>query len=1391
MTERDPEPADRADGDLAPPGGYDVHPLVGLGGSAGSIAALRSFFERMPPDSGLAFVVVLHLSPEHESVLPEVLQHTTRMPVVQVTDAPRIQPNTVYVIPPRHGLKVTDGKLELDAPAARRGRHVAVDLFFRSLADTHGPHAAAVVLSGADGDGAIGIKRIKERGGLTVAQDPGEAEHAGMPRSSIATGMVDWVLPVAEIPQRLLDYFQLESKLKLPPEDGPQPTLAERSALSPDEVSLRDVLGFLRARTGRDFSCYKRATILRRVGRRMQVNGVPDLQQYLQCLRMRPGEAGALLQDLLISVTNFFRDSDCYEALDQELPAIMAGKGPNDSVRVWVAGCATGEEAYSIAMLLADHARAMDAPPMIQVFATDLDEEAVRAAREGMYPAVIEADVSEERLKRYFVREHRGYRVRRELRETVLFALHDLLKDSPFSRLDLVSCRNLLIYLNRDAQARVLETFHFALLPGGRLFLGASETVDDGSPLFTVVDKKHRLYKHRPASRPGLPLPVGAAALARTIESQHAWREGPVIAANALRGAAALAPPPEPPRSAPVGELHLGLLEMIASPSILVDAEYDIVHLSPSAGRFLQFAGGEPSRNLLRSVNPNLRIELRAALSKAAQSRALAEVAGVPVEIDGQQIALAIRVLPAEDMGAEMYLVVLQATAPGQAGEQPQLAQNDPIARHLDRELERAKSHLRDTVEQYEASTEELKASNEELQAMNEELRSATEELETSREELQSINEELTTVNHELKSKVDELAHSNSDLYNLMDATAIAIVFLDRELRITRFTPSAVSLFNLISSDVGRPLTDLKTQLQYPELVADATRVLERLVPIEREVGESEGRWYLSRLTAYRTVDDRIAGVVLAFIDITERKHAEETRLSLASVVTASSDAIISFALDGRILSWNRGAERVFERSAADAIGKPLAVLASEDGDGQAELIEKIASGQPLEDHEAVRKNKDGTLQHLAITVSPIRDENGQFLAGTALVRDVTAAKQASEALMTALGENERARAELQAADGAKDRFLAVLSHELRNPLASIGGAAEVMLSPGARESDLREAAHIVQRQSQGMKAMLEDLLDVSRLRFGRLGLRHERVLLSQIVASALEVTRPLLAGAGHSLEMDLPHNDIELPGDALRLGQVLSNLLANAIRYTPRGGMLKVRARLAADRLELSVIDNGAGMEPQRIQSMFQMFTQGEGAAGGAQGLGIGLALVKSLVELHGGSVSALSDGPGRGSEFRVVLPNARVAATAAPAPSVTAQPQQPAAHATKRRKVLVADDNRDAGWGMARLLELAGFETLQADGGAEALTVLAQRRPDAAVIDVGMPDIDGHEVARKVRAANWGARMVLVAATGFGQDSDAKAALAAGFDAHVTKPVDVRELAILLDSLFTQRRG
>jgi two-component system, chemotaxis family, CheB/CheR fusion protein len=886
---------------IVPSYGYETNPMVGIGGSAGAFPALRSFFESMPVDSGLVFVVVLHLSPDHESNLVEMIQQWTKMRVEQAQDGKKAEKNTVYVIPPARHLTATNGHLKLTEFDREQGRRVAVDLFFRSLADAHGPHAVAIVFSGADGDGTLGVKRIKERGGLTIAQDPDEAEHDGMPSGAISTGMVDWVLHAAEMPQRILTYLATEKKLKLPDEEGPSPVVPARATGDETEAAFREVLLFLRTRTGKDFSYYKRATILRRIARRMQVNDVSDIVNYLAFLRTHPGEAGALLKDLLISVTNFFRDREAFAALEARIPEIFQGKGQGDTVRVWTPACASGEETYSLAILLIEHARTMENPPAIQVFGCDLEDDAIEAARAGLFPDAITADVSEDRLRRFFVKEHRGYRVRREVRELVLFASHDLLKDAPFSRLDLISCRNLLIYLNRDAQARALDIFHFALKPDGLLFLGSSESVDEDSRLFRILDKKHRIYGRKSTSRPGLPVPSGPSTLlVRQIEQQVALE-------HAGRGARAVIVPPRrflPKASLAPGvfgdpvskeedqtswpEIHFKLIERFGPPSVLVDRDHDIQHISQSAGRFLQVAGGQPSTNLLRLVHSALRVELRAALFRAVETNQTAEAFLVPMEFDGRPRQVDLRVSPAMDLAPNLLLVTFHLHEPSSAPNQERSGKQEPepLIQHLERELEQMKTRLRDTVEQYEASTEELKASNEELQAMNEELRSATEELETSREELQSINEELTTVNQELKNKVEELGHANSDLQNLMGATAIATVFLDRNMNIMRFTNSAAPIFNLIPGDLGRPLSDLQHRIDYPEMGADAERVLSTLTPVEREVTGLPDRCFFARMLPYRTIEDRIAGVVLTFVDITERQRSLEeiTRFNQAAV---------------------------------------------------------------------------------------------------------------------------------------------------------------------------------------------------------------------------------------------------------------------------------------------------------------------------------------------------------------------------------------------------------------------------------------------------------------------------------------------------------------------------
>ena len=864
--------------------------VVGIGASAGGIRAFREFFRHVPERSGAAYVVILHLSPDHDSQLAEVLQHSTKMPVSQVTERVHVEPDHVYVIPPNKSLSMQDGTLVVSDVTNVAERRAPVDIFFRTLGETRRARAACVVLSGTGADGSMGLKRVKERGGLAVVQDPDEAEYSDMPRNSIATGLVDYVLPVAEMPARIVAYRDALGHVAVAgDEEGGEDDPGRRDR--DEEQALAAVLTQLRLRTGRDFTSYKRGTVRRRIERRLGVTQVADLPAYAQYLRSNPQEAPALLKDLLISVTNFFRDPKAFETLERlVIPRLFENKVAGGHVRVWVPACATGEEAYSIAMLLAEYADTLASPPSVQVFASDIDEEALQTARAGHYTLNDVADVSPERLRRFFVQHHGNFVIRREVRETVLFASHDLLKDPPFSRLDLVSCRNLLIYFNAEGQSRAMSVFHFAMNPGGFLFLGGAETAGEFSDLFVSVDKGAHVFQSRavgPHTPPRLPPALLPHSLGRSLSFEEGRKE-----TQARERLSYL-------------ELHRRLLEVYAPPSVLVNADHDIVHVSDTAGRYLQIPGGAPSYNLLTVVRPELRLELRAALFHAGQHGANVEVPGLSVELGdrAETLNLVVRPVVREDDTSRGFFLVLfepagEKAAAGGAGDKILRAAGEPVARQIEDELASVKAQLRSTVEQYEVQHEELRASNEEMQAVNEELRSTAEELETSKEELQSANEELSTINQELKVKVEELSQSNNDLLNLMNSADIGTVFLDRALRVKLFTPSARDIFNLLPADVGRPLSDLTSKLAHAELVADAERVLERHQPVERELRTLDGDWFLMRLRPYRTAEERVEGVILTFLDVTHLKRAEES--------LREARASLEFALDAaRLGAWD------------------------------------------------------------------------------------------------------------------------------------------------------------------------------------------------------------------------------------------------------------------------------------------------------------------------------------------------------------------------------------------------------------------------------------------------------------------------------------------------------
>lgn len=954
---------------------------MGIGASAGGIQALKELFLGLPADTGMAYAIVLHLSKDYDSNLDLILQNVTAMPVSQVTEAEKVEPNHVYVIPPGKQLELVDGIIRLRELEKLQGRHITIDHFFRSLAMAYGRRAVCIILSGSGSDGTMGLRHIKGQNGFAIVQAPEEAQFDSMPNSAIATGLVDLVLPVSQMVEKLQNIRQTTEEFYLVKEDQ---ALVEDKLNDTD--SLRELLTFLKLRTGNDFSNYKRPTLLRRIARHLQIHEVPDIPAYMKILRERPDETPFLIKNLLINVTNFFRDKEAFEQLEKEvIPKLFEGKTWEDQVRVWVAGCSSGEEAYSLAILLTEHAATLAEPPKIQIFASDVDVEVIAQAKEAFYlPGIVE-DVSPERLQLYFTKEKTGYRVKKNIRELVLFATHNLLSDPPFSKLDLVSCRNVIIYLNRDTQEKLMNIFHFALKPEGFMFLGSSESADSLTNLFKQFDKKNRIYQRRIDGKPSTPLQV-------PIEGTWQVKMPEIVQ-------------PLVPKTISVSYnlLHHRLLNPYMPPSVLLNENYDILHLSENVGRYLHFYGGDVSANLLKVVLPALRGDLRATLFTAKQNEKKETSRPISVEIDGETsfIYLIADPIMGQEIHKGMMLVLFQEQKEINAPVEAKKSDNgaiDQVIQQLEEELQHTKEQLQKTIEQYETSVEELKASNEEQQAINEELRSASEELETGKEEIQSVNEELTTINHEMKEKMEEIGRINSDLQNLMASTNIGTIFLDRQLRIKRYTPHMISFFNIIATDVNRPLYHLKHHFNYDNFREDAEKVLRTLQPIEREIESQDKQVYILRYFPYRTHDDKIDGVVLTFVDISERRRSEVMSVWLSTVVEATADAIINFSPEGEILTWNQGAENIFGYKPEEVIGKHIKVLAPPDQPQQEQFFEALQLGKL--DHqkrfETTNIRKDGEIIHTCLTALIIKKgvNQGEMMGATVMVEDVTESKK-------------------------------------------------------------------------------------------------------------------------------------------------------------------------------------------------------------------------------------------------------------------------------------------------------------------------------------------------------------------------------------------------------------
>ncbi|MBI2873774.1 MAG: PAS domain S-box protein [Firmicutes bacterium] len=1356
-----------------------LFPVVGIGASAGGLGAVKKLLEHLPSDTGLAFLFVQHLDPQQPSYLASILAKVTPMPVIEASTGLAVRPNHLYVIPPGSNLTLAQGILYVTPRGVGPGPYYTIDHLFQTLAIDQSALAIGVVLSGGGFDGTVGLRAIKEAGGITFAQDEMSAEHPDMPRNAIDNGYVDYVLAPEAIAQRLAE---IRTHLHLMSESRVEVSEA-------DDQVFRAILRMVRSFAGVDFSLYRDTTIRRRIMRRMAIRSRRSLSDYYQLLKAERTEVEALYHDSLINVTSFFREPDMGDALKTIVfPRLVEGKSSSMPLRIWVPGCSTGQEPYSLAIALLEFYDDRHGRPPVLIFATDVNESVLQKARAGVYPESIEAEVSPGRLRRFFHKEDHLYRIDQSVRDLCIFGRQNITADPPFSHLDLISCRNLFIYLATPVQKRVVPLFHYALNVPGFLVLGSAESVGEHTDLFEVIDRKYKIYakKTTGASRI-LDLAVGDKQSGLAIATR--W--------------------PDSTGSSPPGfqrEADRILLRRFTPPGVLVNENLDIVRFHGQTSPYLGPPPGEPTMNLLKMVRTDLFTALRRALAESKEHKRPARHDGIRLRANGGKRVISVETIPITSAGAEVadrcFLVLfheVESSHPGslppdqdaraqaaaaveesvkKEGEHPAFEEGSEVA-VLRQELATAKEYLQAMMEQQDAVNEELRSANEEILSSNEELQSTNEELETSKEELQSTNEELITVNERLQYINGELDKTNNDLINLLASTQIPVIMIGRDLRIRRFTESAKETFNLVSKDVGRSIRYLNEAVPMTDFEELVSKVVAEVQPLEQEVRARNDHWYVLRIYPYLTTDHKIDGAVVVLLDIDALKRTEnELRAAeerLRSVMDKVVNGIITTDKGGHIQSFNPAAERLFGYSRSEAIGQNAKVLLYEFDQSEDEGV-RSNNGENWQTtilggwHEVTGKRKDGSTFPMELAVSEFHVGSQLF---TWIVRDITERKRAAQ-------EGRRHLDELAEADSRKDDFLATLAHELRNPLTSIYTSVQLLRRLKAPEPKSEQVYEVLQRQVAHLARLVEDLLDVSRITRGTIELRKERVLLGNVIESAIELSKSPIESSGHQLSVSLPPQPIILEADPVRLAQVFANLLNNASKFTDEGGQISLTARQETESVVVSVCDTGVGIPEDLLPEIFGMFKQGESPVARTQsGLGIGLTLVRSLVELHGGHVEAHSEGPGKGSEFVVRLP------------LVEGRARQKASSKNRRitvasrHCVLLIDDNRDLANTFGMLLKETGIEVRVVYDGPTALEMLETFKPSVVLLDIGMSGMDGYEVARRIRKRPGFQNVPLIALTGWGTEEDVRRSQAAGFNHHLIKPVLIENLLALLDSL------